>query len=144
MAHDAGADAFITGALLKVGPTQLRLDVRAQDTNTGQIVFSDKLEGQDVQSIFGMVDRLTANIAASFLPAAEVPQQAPEIEQATDVERGGIPALPVGRRSREPVPYHRSDPGVERGGATGPAVCLAMMQLVQQYALSGDFKSAQT
>ncbi len=60
VARDAGADAYITGALLKIGPTQLRLDVRAQDTSTGQILFSDKLEGQDVQSIFGMVDRLTA------------------------------------------------------------------------------------
>ena len=67
VARDAGADAYITGALLKIGPTQLRLDVRAQETGTGQILFSDKLEGQDVQSIFGMVDRLTASIAGSFL-----------------------------------------------------------------------------
>jgi serine/threonine protein kinase len=67
VARDAGADAYITGALLKIGPTQLRLDVRAHDTGTGQILFSEKLEGQDVQSIFGMVDRLTASIASSFL-----------------------------------------------------------------------------
>src|SRR6202021_3855035 len=71
VARDAGADAYITGALLKIGPTQLRLDVRAQDTGTGQILFSEKLEGQDVQSIVGMVDRLTSSIAASFLPASE-------------------------------------------------------------------------
>ena len=38
VARDAGADAYITGALLKIGPTQLRLDVRAQDTGTGQIL----------------------------------------------------------------------------------------------------------
>jgi eukaryotic-like serine/threonine-protein kinase len=83
VARNAGADAYITGALLKVGPTQLRLDVRVQDTGTGQILFSDKLDGQDVQSIFGMVDRLTANIAGNFLPASELPQRAPEIEQAS-------------------------------------------------------------
>src|SRR5258708_3765476 len=83
VARDAGADAYITGALLKIGPTQLRLDVRAQDTGTGQILFSEKLEGQDVQSIFGMVDRLTAKIAGSFLPASDLPQKAPEIEQAS-------------------------------------------------------------
>ena len=83
VARDAGADAYVTGALLKVGPTQLRLDVRVQDTGTGQILFSDKLDGQDVQSIFGMVDRLTASIAGNFLPASELPQRAPEIEQAS-------------------------------------------------------------
>ncbi|MFZ3189199.1 MAG: protein kinase [Candidatus Sulfotelmatobacter sp.] len=83
VAHDAGADAYITGALLKIGPTQLRVDVRAQDTSTGQILFSQKLEGQDVQSIFGMVDRLTESLASSFLPASQLPQKAPEIEQAS-------------------------------------------------------------
>ncbi len=83
VARDAGADAYITGALLKIGPTQLRLDVRAQDTDTGQIVFSDKLEGQDVQSIFGMVDRLTTKLSGTFLPESEAPQKGPEIEQAS-------------------------------------------------------------
>ncbi|HET9305958.1 MAG TPA: protein kinase [Candidatus Sulfotelmatobacter sp.] len=83
VAHDAGADAYITGALLKIGPTQLRLDVRAQDTSTGQILFSQKLEGQDVQSIFGMVDRLTESLAGSFLPVSDLPQKTPEIEQAS-------------------------------------------------------------
>jgi eukaryotic-like serine/threonine-protein kinase len=82
VASDAGADAYVTGALLKVGPTQLRLDVRVQDTRTGQILFSDKLEGQDLQSIFGMVDTLTSTIARNFLPA-ETPQTAPAIEQAS-------------------------------------------------------------
>jgi len=50
VARDVGADAYVTGALLKVGPTQLRLDVRVQNTGTGQILFSDKLDGQDAVS----------------------------------------------------------------------------------------------
>ncbi|HYN14721.1 MAG TPA: tetratricopeptide repeat protein, partial [Terriglobales bacterium] len=77
----AGADAFITGALLKVGPTQLRLDVRVQDTQSGQIVESEKLEGESVQNIFGMVDSLTARIAGHFLPGG-APSKTPAIEQA--------------------------------------------------------------
>jgi tetratricopeptide (TPR) repeat protein len=82
VARDAGADAFITGALLKVGPTQLRLDVRVQDTQSGQIVESEKLEGESVQNIFGMVDSLTARIAGHFLPGGSIPGKAPAIEQA--------------------------------------------------------------
>ncbi len=81
VARDAGADAFITGALLKVGPTKLRLDVRVQDTQTGQILESEKLEGESLQNIFGMVDSLTANIAGQFLPGGA--PKAPAIEQAT-------------------------------------------------------------
>lgn len=37
VASDAGADAYVTGVLLKIGPTQLRLDVRVQDTRTGRL-----------------------------------------------------------------------------------------------------------
>jgi protein kinase-like protein len=59
------------------------IDVRVQDTRTGQILFSDKLEGQDLQSIFAMVDRLTSGIARNFLPAENLPQTAPAIEQAS-------------------------------------------------------------
>ena len=134
--------AFITGALLKVGPTQLRLDVRAQDTNSGQILFSDKLEGQDIQSIFSMVDRLTANIAASFLPASEVPQQSPEIEQAStsNVEAFRHYQLGVDLANQ----YRTVDSIREFNEAIrlDPQFALAMMQLVQEYGISGDLKNA--
>ena len=82
VARDVGADAFVTGALLKVGPTQLRLDVRVQDSQSGQIVQSEKLEGESLQNIFGMVDSLTTQIATHFLPGGSVPTKAPAIEQA--------------------------------------------------------------
>ncbi len=83
VAKDAGADAFITGALLKVGPTQLRLDVRVQDTRSGQVIYSDKLQGESIQNIFGMVDALTARVAGKFVPEGSLPSNAPSIEQAS-------------------------------------------------------------
>jgi serine/threonine protein kinase/tetratricopeptide (TPR) repeat protein len=140
VAHDAGADAYITGALLKIGPTQLRLDVRAQDTGTGQILFSDKLEGQDVQSIFGMVDRLTASIASSFLPAAEVPQKAPEIEQAStsNVEAYRHYQLGVDYARR----FLSTDAirELEEAVRLDPQFALAYLRLADQYRLQGDLR----
>jgi eukaryotic-like serine/threonine-protein kinase len=139
-ARDAGADAYITGALLKIGPTQLRLDVRAQDTSTGQILFSDKLEGQDLQSIFGMVDRLTANIASSFLPASEQPQKAPEIEQAStsnvEAYRHYQLGIDYGRR------FLTSDAvrELEEAVRLDPQFALAYMRLAEQYNLLGDLQ----
>jgi serine/threonine protein kinase/TolB-like protein len=140
VARDAGADAYITGALLKIGPTQLRLDVRAQDTGTGQILFSDKLEGQDVQSIFGMVDRLTASIASSFLPASDVPQKAPEIEQAStsnvEAYRHYQQGIDYGRR------YLTSDAvrELEEAVRLDPQFALAALRLADQYRLLGDLR----
>jgi serine/threonine protein kinase len=140
VARDAGADAYITGALLKMGPTQLRLDVRAQDTSSGQILFSEKLEGQDVQSIFGMVDRLTASIAGSFLPASEVPQKAPEIEQAStsNVEAYRHYQLGVDYARR----FLTTDAvrELEEAVRLDPQFALAMLRLADQYRLEGDLR----
>jgi serine/threonine protein kinase/TolA-binding protein len=138
VARDAGADAYITGALLKIGPTQLRLDVRAQDTSSGQILFSEKLEGQDVQSIFGMVDRLTEKVAGSFLPASALPQKAPEIEQAStsNVEAYRHYQLGVGYERR----FLNQDAirELEEAVRLDPQFALAYMVLVDQYFLIGD------
>jgi len=142
VARDAGADAYITGALLKIGPTQLRLDVRAQDTSTGQILFSDKLEGQDLQSIFGMVDRLTASIAGSFLPASEVPQKAPEIEQAStsnvEAYRHYQLGIDYGRRFLTDDAIRELEEAVR----LDPQFALAYMRLADQYGLQGDLRRA--
>jgi eukaryotic-like serine/threonine-protein kinase len=142
VARDAGADAYITGALLKIGPTQLRLDVRAQDTGTGQILFSDKLEGQDVQSIFGMVDRLTASIAGSFLPASDVPQKAPEIEQAStsnvEAYRHYQQGVDYGRRFLTADAIRELEEAVR----LDPQFALAYLRLVDQYYLQGDVRRA--
>ena len=140
VARDAGADAYITGALLKIGPTQLRLDVRAQDTGTGQILFSEKLEGQDVQSIFGMVDRLTASLAGSFLPASDVPQQAPEIEQAStsnvEAYRHYQLGIDYGRRFLTPEAIRELEEAVRLDSQ----FALAYMRLADQYRLEGDLR----
>jgi tRNA A-37 threonylcarbamoyl transferase component Bud32/TolB-like protein len=83
VARNAGASAFVTGALMRVGPDRLRLDVRVQDVASGQILFSDKVEGEDIKSLFGMVDSLTARMAEKFLPAAPALAKAPALEEAT-------------------------------------------------------------
>ena len=82
VARNTDADAFITGTLLRVGPKQLRLDVQVQDTKSGQILFSDKVEAPDVQGIFSMVDAVTGRVAQRFVPAANMATNAPSIEEA--------------------------------------------------------------
>jgi eukaryotic-like serine/threonine-protein kinase len=142
VARDAGADAYITGALLKIGPTQLRLDVRAQDTNTGQILFSDKLEGQDLQSIFGMVDRLTSNIAGTFLPASEQPQKAPEIEQASTSNVEAYRHYQLGVDYARRFLTNDAIRELEEAVRLDPQFALAYLRLGDQYQLSGDLLRA--
>jgi len=67
VAKEAHADMFLSGSLLKVG-SRLRLDLRAQDTASGVLLFADKVEGADAQAVFGMVDQATAGILARLEP----------------------------------------------------------------------------
>ncbi|ABF42980.1 serine/threonine protein kinase with TPR repeats [Candidatus Koribacter versatilis Ellin345] len=138
IARDAGADTYITGALLKIGPTQLRLDVRAQDTSTGQIVYSDKLEGQDVQSIFGMVDRLTAKLAGSFLPESEAPEKGPAIEEASTSNVEAYKHYQQGVDASTRYLYADAIREFEAAVKLDPNFALAYMALADEYNQVGD------
>jgi len=141
VAREAGADVFITGALLKVGPTQLRLDVRAQDTKTGQILDSHKLEGDSIQNIFGMVDSLTAHIAGHFLPGSEA--KAPAIEQALT---SNVEAL---RHYQLGLDYDRrfltadAIRELEEAVRLDPQFASAYMQLSFNYFFQGDLRKSE-
>jgi eukaryotic-like serine/threonine-protein kinase len=68
VAKDAGADMFVSGGFLQAGQG-FRLDLRVEDTGTGKVLFADKLEGENPQAVFSMVDKATAQIASELAPA---------------------------------------------------------------------------
>jgi len=67
VAREAGTDLFLSGALLKLG-SRLRLDLQVQETATGKVLFPDKVEGDNIQSVFTMVDQVTGRILGRLLP----------------------------------------------------------------------------
>jgi eukaryotic-like serine/threonine-protein kinase len=68
VAKEAGADMFVSGGFLKVGEG-FRLDLRVQDTSTGKVLLADKVEGENPQAVFSMVDKATARIVSELAPA---------------------------------------------------------------------------
>jgi TolB-like protein len=68
VAKEAGADLFLSGALLKLG-SRLRLDLQIQEAATGKVLFPDKVEGDDAQSVFTMVDQVTERILGRLMPS---------------------------------------------------------------------------
>ncbi len=143
VARNAGADAFITGALLRVGPTRLRLDVRVQDSATGQILYSEKLEGQDVQSVFGMVDSLTSQIARRFLPDAKLPEKAPAIEEASTSNIEAYRHYQLARDHRQRFLYADAIRELEEAIRLDPQFALAYWDLSSIHLGSGDFRKAE-
>jgi tetratricopeptide (TPR) repeat protein len=141
VARDAGADVFITGALLKVGPTQLRLDVRAQDTKTGQILDSHRLEGDNIQSIFGMVDSLTAHIADHFLPGGA--PKAPAIEQALTSNVEALRHYQLGVDYRNRYLTEDSIRELEEAVRLDPQFASAYLVLSSDYSFEGDLRKSE-
>ena len=142
VARNAGAGAFITGALLRVGPKRIRLDVRAQDTERGQILFSEKAEGEDTNAVFGMVDSLTARIAQRFLPAGGLTEKAPEIEEAVTANLEAYRHYQLGedfsRRMLEAEAIREYQEAVR----LDPQFALAYFALMGSYRFEGDYKQA--
>ena len=99
VAKEAQADMFLSGALLKVG-SQLRLDLRVQETATGRVLFADKVEGNDAQAVFGMVDQATAGILNRLAPgeAAAQPNVAASLTSNLEALRAYEEGLSYGAR----------------------------------------------
>ena len=141
VARDAGADAFITGALLKVGPTKLRLDVRVQDTQSGQVLDSHKIEGENIQDIFGMVDSLTAHIAGHFLPSSVA--KAPAIEQALTSNVDALRHYQLGREYQTRYMTDESIRELEEAVRLDPQFASAYLLLAFDYSFQGDLRKAE-
>ncbi len=143
VARAAGAAAFVTGAIMRIGPDRLRLDVRVQDVASGQILFSDKVEGEDVKSVFGMVDSLTGRMAVKFLPAAPVSAKAPSVEEGTTSSVEAYRHYQQGRDLGRRVLFNEAVAEYEEALRLDPQFALAIWHLSDVYSLLGRRRQAE-
>lgn len=101
LAREAGADAYVTGTLVRLGPSRLRVDVHLQEVSTGKIVFSDKVESPDMNGIFAMVDTMTSRLAERLVEQSQRLEDVPNIK---DVGTSNVEAL---RHYEAGAAYHR-------------------------------------
>jgi tetratricopeptide (TPR) repeat protein len=143
VARNADADAFITGTLLRVGPSQLRLDVRVQDTQSGQILFSDKVEAPDVQGIFSMVDAVTGRIEQRLAPAANPAENAPTIEEAATSNLEAFRHYQLGVDFARRFLIAEAVQEMEEAVRLDPQFALAYLRLTGGYNFMGDLRKSQ-
>ncbi|HLY60770.1 MAG TPA: protein kinase [Terriglobia bacterium] len=143
VARGTDADAFVTGTLLRVGPKQLRLDVQVQDTKSGQILFSDKVEAEDVQGIFSMVDAITGRIAERFAPSASLATNAPSIEEAATANLEAYRHYQLGLDYQRRFLLAEAAKEFEEAVKLDPQFALAFVQLSGSYIGQGDLKKSE-
>ncbi len=143
VARNTDADAFVTGTLLRVGPQQLRLDVQVQDTKSGQILFSDKVEAADVQGIFSMVDAVTGRVAQRFAPSANMAMNAPSIEEAATSNLEAYRHYQLGLDFHRRYLFAEAVQEFEKAVRLDPQFALAYFYLSRAYAMQGDLRKSQ-
>jgi tetratricopeptide (TPR) repeat protein len=138
VAKEAQADMFLSGALLKVGP-RLRLDLRVQETATGRVLFADKVEGDDAQAVFGMVDQATAGILNRLAPGEAAAQ--PNVASSLTSNLEALRAYEEGLSYLDRFFMEEAASAFRRATELDPQFAMAHYQLAG--ALSGiDFAAA--
>jgi tetratricopeptide (TPR) repeat protein len=89
-----------------------------------------------------MVDRLTANLAGTFLPQSERPQKAPEIEQASTSNVEAYKHYQQGLDLENRFFLTDAVKELSQAIALDPQFALAMVRLADTYGLEGDLRSS--
>lgn len=126
VAREAGADLFLNGSLLKVG-SRLRLDLRVQETATGKVLFADKVEGENAQAVFGMVDQTTGGILERLVPA-ESPAK-PNVAASLTANLEALHAYDEGRGYLDRVMWEKAAEAFRRATVLDPQFAMAYYQL---------------
>jgi serine/threonine protein kinase/Tfp pilus assembly protein PilF len=95
VASRAGVKYVLVGKMTKAGET-IRIDIQLQDPNSGEVIGSERVEGQGEESFFAMVDDLTPKIKSQFKLTTE--------EIAADIDRD---AGAITTSSPEAYKYYR-------------------------------------
>jgi len=143
VARNTDADAFITGTLLRVGPKELRLDVQVQDSKSGQILYSDKVEAADVQGIFSMVDAVTGRVAQRFVPSANLATNAPSIEEAATSNLEAYRHYQLGLEFQQRFLLVEAVRELEEAVRLDPQFALAYWYLFDVYRTQGDIRKSE-
>ena len=138
VAQEARADLFLSGALLKVGQ-RLRLDLRIQETATGKVIFADKVEGEDAQAVFAMVDRATAGILARLAPAEAA--SPPSVQASLTSNIGALRAYEEGRSYFDRFMIDEAAESFQQATQLDPQFAIAYYQLANALSFR-DFPAA--
>jgi eukaryotic-like serine/threonine-protein kinase len=126
VAQDARADLFLSGALLKVGP-RLRLDLRVQETATGKVLYADKLEGDNAQAVFGMVDQATTGILERIAPGGT--EARPNVAASFTSNLEALRAYEDGLSYRDRLLIKEAEAAFRRATELDPQFAMAHYQL---------------
>ncbi|GEM_PF-3069630 len=135
IARESGADLAVTGALLRDGPSRLRLDLRVQDTAGGRTRSEFKLYAENANDIARLADAAVKEVAGSIL-GSRAPSQWPVTSQFATSNPEALHHYLVA----EEAIYGAVQPAVkeyEQAAILDPSFALAKFRLAELYCRAG-------
>jgi tetratricopeptide (TPR) repeat protein len=90
LARDAGADLSVSGALLRDGPSRLRLELRIQDTAGGRLRSEFKIYADNSSDIVRMLDAAVKNVAGAVLDSSHPVTKWPAMAQIASANAAAL------------------------------------------------------
>ena len=141
IADRAGATNVLLGSFVKAGET-IRISVRLQDSQSGEILATQKVEGEGEPAVFEMVNELTRQISSQLGVSAQAGQD----RLLRDVTTSSVEAL---RYYTEAWTFHRQGKTQEaialhtKALEEDPTLAAAMIGLSMAYSNLGQRKEAE-
>jgi TolB-like protein/Flp pilus assembly protein TadD len=130
LARWAGAGVIIGGSIFRSG-SNLRIDVQAHDTTSGQVVAASRVEGDDV---FQMADRLAADLRQGLQIAAVGDR---ELDDLTTSSPQAYRLFTSGMQLYDDLRYQEAADEFRRALAADPAYATAQLRLGMSLLIAG-------
>ncbi|MEW6729831.1 MAG: protein kinase [Acidobacteriota bacterium] len=140
VAQKVGAGAVLSGSILKIN-ARLRLNITLEDVESGKIIFSDVIDGNNIDEIFSLVDTVTAKISRLYNKANTTTEQ-PKLGQVTTTS---VEAFRLYTRGMERCWLTHFDEGLddlERAVQIDEQFAIAYLQIGNAKSVLKDFQGA--
>ncbi len=138
----AGARTALVGSFVRAGE-RIRIQASLQDPRTGEVIASERVEGDAGSGLFALVDELTGRVRGRLESrAARVARRDTRIEDVTTSSIEALKAYSEGSRLHERLQEHEARGHFERAVEIDPNFAMALAKLSVVHANLGEMAEA--
>jgi len=144
VARQAQATTALVGSFVRAG-SRIRIQASLQDPRTGEVIASERVEGDPEQGLFGLVDELTARIRKRLETPSLVrfaDKKGKKLQEVTTTSLEAYKAYAEGSRFHERMQEREARAHFEKAVVADPGFAMALAKLSVVSANLGDIEAA--
>ena len=141
VARRAEAATALVGSFVRAG-SQLRIQAQLQDPRSGEVLASERVEGNADDGLFALVDELTSRIRGRLETASMVKGGDKKLEEVTTSSLEAYKLYAEGLRLHDRLQEHEAQALFEKAVAADPGFASALAKLSVVHANLGDKQKA--